>query len=237
MGLVQTNLRNADILKRAIAHLVTLFDPKSGEVVNNLRASVRANAPQILVSALNTIKNDHELDNIGCQCLSLISILAFGKEACFDANAEQLLVNVIKRNTTNYNDPISHEVIMNAITTLRRMVENKPPFILKLEHIDALRNAEVKDALMAARIKDRTLSKKTVNELLTILEYDDNGNNIRPVAKPPQRTVLQRLRQGLGLSSTGGRRSTVKRKSKSKKNSRASRRMMKKNPRATMRHR
>ena len=235
VGLVQTNLRNADILKRAIGHLVTLFNPNSGEAVKNLTASVRANAPQILVSALNTITNDHELDNIGCRCLSLISILAYGKIACFVANAEKLLVKVIKRNTTNYNDPISNDVITNAIITLKRMVENKPPvFILKLEHIDALRDAGVKDALMAAKARDPTLD---IHELLTMLEYDDNGNNIRAVAQAPPRTVLQRLRQGLGLSSTGGRRSTVKRKSNNKKNSRASRRMMKKNPRATMRHR
>jgi hypothetical protein len=232
VGLVQTNLRNADILKRAIGHLVTLFNPNSGEAGNNLRASLRANAPGILVSALNTITNDHELDNIGCKCLSLISILAYGKIACFLANAEQLLVKVIKRNTTNYNDPISHDVITNAITTLIRMVENKPPgFILKLEHLDSLRNAGVKDALMAAKARDPTLN---IHRLLTILEYDDNGNNIRPVAEPPQRTAFQRF---AGFFGRGGRRKTVKRKSNSKKNSRASRRIMKNNRRVTMRRR
>jgi hypothetical protein len=229
VGLVQTNLRNADILKRAIGHLVTLFNANSGEAVNNLTASVRANAPEILVSALNTITNDHELDNIGCRCLSLISILAYGKIACFLANAQQLLVKVIKRNTANYNDPISHDVITNAITTLKRMVENKPPvFRLKPEHIDALRNAGVKDALMAAKARDPTLN---IHELLTILEYDDTGTNQR--AAPP-RTALGRL---AGIFGRGGRRKTVKRKSENKKNSRASRRIMKKNHRVTMRRR
>jgi hypothetical protein len=220
----------------AIGRLALLINPLNNpEVLRNLTASLNANAPEILVTALNTITNDNQLDVIGCRCLSIISMQPRGKMACFRANAAQLLVRVIERNTNNYNIPISFDAIKNAMATLKSMVTNKDPFEVTPEHINALRNAGVAAALIKAKGIDIHLNKNNyITNLLGILEYDDNGNNMRHVAQPPQRTAFQRF---AGLFGRGGRRKTVKRKSNSKKNSRASRRIMKNNRRVTMRRR
>jgi hypothetical protein len=236
VNFIRDNPDNADTLKMAIGRLALLIRPLGNpHYLQNVTASLNANAPEILVTALNTITNDNQLDAIGCRCLNIISMQARGKMACFRANAAQLLVRVIERNTNNYNIPISFDAIKNAILTLKSMVTNKDPFEVKPEHINALRNAGVAAALIKAKGIDIELNKNNyITTLLGILEYDDNGNNIRPVAQPPQRTAFQRF---AGFFGRGGRRKTVKRKSNSKKNSRASRRIMQNNRRVTMRRR
>lgn len=207
MNVIRDNPDNVDTLKMAIKRLAILIDPlRSKKVIQNLAASLDANAPQILVSTLNNITNDTELDEAGCSCLKFISMLARGKVACFIANAEKLLVSVIERNTNNYNS--KNKAIENAINTLRLMVTEKDRFKVMPQHINALRTAGVAAALINARVKNIDLDKsKYITNLLELLDYDDNGANRRVPVQAQPLTLLNRIQF---WKKHGGRRKTVK---------------------------
>ena len=187
---------NIDTVKQGFT-LITDNYRRSRE---DIRIFILHGVPKMVVEILTFKQDDLELDNISCNLLFTITLIAEGINACFDANVERLLVEVINRTIPRKNNKdMTHNIFVKAITVLRRMAG---------QNIDALRNAGVSDAIFAVKGADRTVPEKSINDLLNVLDYNDDGSNRR--APPPKRTALGVLRGLVGMHRAGGSRKKSK---------------------------
>jgi hypothetical protein len=183
---------------------------------DNIIKFIDLGVPKMVVEILTSVKGDFELDNISCNLIFIITIMPEGISACFKANVERLLVEVINRTIPRINNKENPDMINNifykAISSLTKMASQDINVIGRLEksqNIDALRHAGVSDAILAVRSKTNNMGlKKRITELLPLLDYNDDGSNRR--APPPKRTALGALRGLLGMRRGGGSRKKPK---------------------------